>query len=151
MPLLERIAPNYQFSSLKKIQGHHSVHIDLHRDEASLKHHQPGICFSRGGNTMSAISGTVPFHERLRSLRKAKGLTMREMARRVGVPETTYREWEVGRAIQGEPYVRMSEALGVSLSELLTGQRPDQARLLVEIENMEEGLRQLKNKLNAML
>ena len=76
---------------------------------------------------------------------------MREMARRVGVPETTYREWEVGRAIQGEPYVRMSEALGVSLSELLTGQRPDQARLLVEIENMEEGLRQLKNKLNAML
>ncbi|MCB0365059.1 MAG: helix-turn-helix transcriptional regulator [Bdellovibrionaceae bacterium] len=101
---------------------------------------------------MSATSViTVPFHERLRSLRKAKGLTMREMARRVGVPETTYREWEVGRAIQGEPYVRMSEALGVSLSELLTGHRPDQAKLLVEIETMEEGLRQLKNKLNAML
>jgi len=76
---------------------------------------------------------------------------MREMARRVGVPETTYREWEVGRAIQGEPYVRMSEALGVSLSELLTGERPDRAKLLAEIELMEEGLKQLKNKLNALI
>lgn len=98
---------------------------------------------------MAATSG--PFHERLRSLRKSRGLTMREMARRVGVPETTYREWEVGRAIQGEPYVKMSEALGVSLSELLTGERPDRAKLLAEIELMEEGLKQLKNKLNALI
>lgn len=102
---------------------------------------------------MSATSAitVVPFHERLRTLRKAKGLTMREMARRVGVPETTYREWEVGRAIQGEPYVRMSEALGVSLTELLTGNRPEQAQILSEIESVEEGLKQLKSKLNAML
>lgn len=101
---------------------------------------------------MSALSSVAtPFHERLRSLRKSRGLTMREMARRVGVPETTYREWEIGRAIQGEPYVRMSEALGVSLTELLTGHRPEQAHLLGEIEAVEAGLKQLKNKLNAIL
>lgn len=101
---------------------------------------------------MSTLSmASVTFHERLRTLRKAKGLTMREMARRVGVPETTYREWEVGRAIQGEPYVRMAQALEVSLTELLTGARPEQAQLLSEIEAMEEGFKQLKNKLNAML
>ncbi len=102
-------------------------------------------------STTATTIPTNPFHERLRTLRKSKGLTMREMARRVGVPETTYREWEVGRAIQGEPYVRMAKALEVSLTELLTGQRPDQAQILSEIEEVEQKLKQLKNQLNALL
>ena len=44
---------------------------------------------------------------------------MREAARRIGVPETTYREWEYGRAIRGEPYVKIALAFGVTLDALL--------------------------------
>lgn len=43
---------------------------------------------------------------------------MREAARRIGVPETTYREWEYGRAIRGEPYPKIAAAFGVSLEVL---------------------------------
>lgn len=43
---------------------------------------------------------------------------MREAARRIGVPETTYRDWEYGNAIQGEPYPRIAKAFGISLDEL---------------------------------
>lgn len=62
------------------------------------------------------------FHQRLRRLREAKGLSSKEVARRIGKPETTYREWEYGRAIQGEkPYVALSKVYGISVYELLGG------------------------------
>ena len=57
---------------------------------------------------------------------------MREAAHRTGVPETTYREWEYGRQIRGEPYRKIAEAFNISVGmlfgeeEYLTlGPRPD--------------------------
>ncbi|MBK8202439.1 MAG: helix-turn-helix transcriptional regulator [Bdellovibrionales bacterium] len=44
---------------------------------------------------------------------------MREAARRIGVPESTYREWEYGRKIRGEPYLQIAKTFGVSIEELL--------------------------------
>ena len=61
---------------------------------------------------------------RLRRIRMARGLTTKEVAQAAGVAVSTYREWEYGRAIQGEPYVALSRVLGVSLLELLTGAAP---------------------------
>ena len=50
---------------------------------------------------------------------------MREAARRIGVPESTYREWEYGRKIRGEPYVKIAKAFGITLSELFGEQVRD--------------------------
>jgi len=58
------------------------------------------------------------FNQKLVELRLAANLSQREVARRIGVPESTYREWEYGNAIQGEPYPKISKAFGVTLDEL---------------------------------
>jgi len=60
--------------------------------------------------------------ERLKSLRERKMKSISDMATLLGVATTTYREWELGRAIKGEAaYVKMSLAFGTSLEYLMTG------------------------------
>jgi transcriptional regulator with XRE-family HTH domain len=86
------------------------------------------------------------FSKRLIAFRKNRRLTISEVAERIEVPLTTYREWEYGRAIRGEPYVRLAEVFGVTLYELLTGENPtsqskDILKLLNEIENQQKSLR----------
>ena len=46
---------------------------------------------------------------------------MREVAIGIGVPLTTYREWEYGRAVQGKHLVNLAKFYGVS-AESLAGQ-----------------------------
>jgi hypothetical protein len=42
----------------------------------------------------------------------------------IGVPLSTYKEWEYGRRVQGEhAYVRLAEALRLNLRTLLTGEK----------------------------
>lgn len=83
-----------------------------------------------------------PFSQRLRLLRKQRGLTIKQVAGFVGVPLSTYREWEYGRAIQGEPYVKIAEVLSVSLSELMTG-RKEHSEVLAELEQIEKHVKNL--------
>lgn len=59
--------------------------------------------------------------ERLKRLRLKRGLSVTEVARAIGVATSTYREWEQGRKIKGEPYQKLAELFEVALSELLTG------------------------------
>lgn len=40
-------------------------------------------------------------------------------AQLINVAPSTYREWEKGRAITGNPYVELAEVLGVSVYEIL--------------------------------
>lgn len=58
------------------------------------------------------------FGERLKKLRLVKKISQREAARRIGVHESTYRQWEYGKAIQGEPYPQIAKAFDISLEEL---------------------------------
>lgn len=59
------------------------------------------------------------FNERLKKFRLLVKLSQRQAARKIGVPESTYREWEYGNAIQGdEAYPKIAKAFGVSLDEL---------------------------------
>ncbi len=46
---------------------------------------------------------------------------MKEVAEAIGVPSSTYREWEMGTKISGEPYLALSQLFGVSLSYLMYG------------------------------
>lgn len=58
------------------------------------------------------------FSNRLKKFRLSAKLSQREAARRIGVPESTYRAWEYGNAIVGEPYPRIAKAFKITLNEL---------------------------------
>lgn len=58
------------------------------------------------------------FGNRLKKLRKDKGFTVKEVASKAGIPLSSYREWEQGRKILGEPYPDLANALGITLGEL---------------------------------
>jgi transcriptional regulator with XRE-family HTH domain len=88
-----------------------------------------------------------PFYKRLRRLREDRRLSMREVAKLINVPETTYREWEYGRAIRGEPYIKIARALGVSLEELLGDEAHRPEDLERDIDQIIGRLIELKSKL----
>ncbi|MGZ5279566.1 MAG: helix-turn-helix transcriptional regulator [Pseudobdellovibrionaceae bacterium] len=73
---------------------------------------------------MKTAKSVVHMGRKLQELRLGKGLSMRETAKRIGVPETTYREWEYGRAIRGEPYIQIAKVFGITLQELFE-HKPD--------------------------
>ena len=58
------------------------------------------------------------FHNRLKELRVARRLTQKETAKLVGVQQSTYRQWEYGQAITGEPYPQLAKAFNISLDTL---------------------------------
>lgn len=76
--------------------------------------------------------------QRIKRLRLKQELSINEVARRAIVPVSTYREWENGRKIKGEPYVKIAEALNVTLIELLTGEKPKSSGLLDKIHEIEK-------------
>jgi transcriptional regulator with XRE-family HTH domain len=59
-----------------------------------------------------------PIGKKLEKFRKNKNMTLKEMAKRINVPVSTYRDWEYGREIKGEPYSKIAEILKISLNEL---------------------------------
>ena len=85
--------------------------------------------------------------ERIQKLRRLRNRTSREIAQKIGVPESTYRSWEAGRLIRGEPYVALAEALGVSLYELLSGEKPDHRGLIELSEELERRAVELRRQL----
>lgn len=90
------------------------------------------------------------FHERLKRLRTQKGLTMKEVARAIAVPETTYREWEYGRDIKGaEPYIKLAVVFGIGVHELLTGSKNDKYLVMDEITLLQKSLHRLKTQLES--
>lgn len=72
--------------------------------------------------------------ERIKVLRKQKNMSVVELAGKVGVNRSTLREWENGRKIMGEPYIKMADALQVSINELLTGKKLHIEQDLLKIE-----------------
>jgi len=89
--------------------------------------------------------------QRLRRFRTTQGIAVKEAAALIGVPLTTYREWENGRAIQGEPYVKIAEVFGVGLLELMTGKPPQASDLLQQCEKINEATITLKKNLVSYL
>lgn len=83
------------------------------------------------------------FGKRLLRLRLQKDLSISEVAKRMEISPSTYREWEQGRQIKGEPYEKLARLFGVSLSELLTGKKPELEIYLEEIERSIKNIRYL--------
>ena len=92
-----------------------------------------------------------PLNKRLERLRTEKGLTARAMAKAIGVPESTYREWEYGRGLKLPPLQEISQVLAISVTELMTGQAPELSSLMQELEAIEDLLRKSRLKIGSLL
>ena len=67
---------------------------------------------------------------RLRELREAAGLSIRELARRIDEDHSNVRYWEnSGKPPRSDVLIPMAEALGVTVEELLGEPRPRRAVL----------------------
>jgi transcriptional regulator with XRE-family HTH domain len=88
------------------------------------------------------------FHRRLKKLREERGLTVKEAAKLVSVPMTTYRDWEYGRAVTGQPYVKIAKAFGVSLNWLLGFDEEIHTNLEEKIDRVITDLRQIKAEIS---
>ena len=86
----------------------------------------------------------MSFGPRLKNLRFEKGYSVKEVARRLGIAESTYRDWEYGMKIKGEPYVKLAELYEVSLTWLLTGKRDP---IEEELKEMHQLLQKIRAKL----
>ena len=87
------------------------------------------------------------FHERLKHIRLQRQLSLRKVAQAAEVPVSTYREWEAGRKIIGEPYEKIAQALNVSLYTLLTGKTSSLLETLGILSQMESLMQQLRQSL----
>lgn len=88
---------------------------------------------------------------RLKRLRTTKSLKVSDVARHLGIAQSTYREWEYGRVIQGEPYLALAELFEVSLYELLTGARPKYHQVLDRIAKVEQDLSECRKILQSFI
>ena len=86
-------------------------------------------------------------HKRFKRLRVKKGLNMKQFAELIGVPESTYREWEYGRTLAGPPYIKMAEVLDVPISFLMTGELAENHWILQELKQMELQIVSIKTRL----
>jgi transcriptional regulator with XRE-family HTH domain len=86
---------------------------------------------------------------RMKRMRIENGLSLREAAQRAQTAVSTYREWEQGRRIKGEPYEKIAAALDVTLYELLTGKRPNQREAFVKVHEIEVLCKALRNALES--
>ena len=86
--------------------------------------------------------------KRIRKIREHKGLSVQEVSMQVGVPLSTYRDWEYGRSIRGQHYIAIDKALGISLRELLTGEKTQSSEIIGELESIESRIRDIINRLS---
>jgi transcriptional regulator with XRE-family HTH domain len=77
------------------------------------------------------------FAARLQSQRSKLELTQKQMAFKLGVPQTTYREWEYGRRILNpEMLLKISSVCQISLHELITGEKVKPNQQIREIDQI---------------
>lgn len=92
-----------------------------------------------------------PLNKRLERLRRLKGLTAKQMAKLIEVPESTYREWEYGRGLRLPPFQQISRVLAISVTELVTGELPPLHELYLELEALEKKIMECRLKMGSLI
>lgn len=94
---------------------------------------------------------STEFHKRLASYRTQLGLNQLELAKKIGVAVSTYRDWENGVRIQGhENFIKLSTALEVPLGQLMAGM-PVNRKIIDDINYIIQGLEELKKDVLSLL
>lgn len=70
---------------------------------------------------------------------------MEQIARLVGVATSTYREWENGRAISGQPYTKIAQALDVSLYQLFNLEDKRKNEITTNLKEIEQRIKEIRN------
>lgn len=90
--------------------------------------------------------------EKIKARREDLNLKVKDIAQEIGVAESTYRDWENGRQIQGEPYTKISAALDISLGELFgLSESKNSEKIKEEIEIIESSVKKIKKHVNKIL
>ncbi len=77
----------------------------------------------------------------IKKLRLAKGWSLKKAAEQIGVPVSTYRDWEYGNSVRGEPYQKIAEVFGVPLEELFGSvAKSEKSELLRAVKETKEKL-----------
>lgn len=80
----------------------------------------------------------------MKERRTALNMQAKDLAKSLSVAESTYREWENGRRIQGEPYLRIAEILEISVLELLGAEDVSKSKLLLKIDSLENQVKNIR-------
>lgn len=94
---------------------------------------------------------TENLHQRLKKLRENAKLTAKVMAQKIGVPQSTYLDWENGRGMRLPPFQKISQVLAISVTELVTGEKPKFHDLSVELGKIEGQVREIRAQLCAFI
>ena len=89
-------------------------------------------------------------HHRLKRLRQRKNLTAKEMAKLIGVPQSTYLDWENGRGMKLPPFQKMSQVLAISVTELLIDEKPPLQDVSEALLKIEETARDIRSRLSSL-
>jgi transcriptional regulator with XRE-family HTH domain len=82
--------------------------------------------------------------QKIRQLRLDRKMTLKEMAKYLDVPVSTYRDWEYGRRMPAEAILKLSEVFGVPMMVFTKRELPG-AALQRAAYLMEEALRIVRN------
>ena len=78
-------------------------------------------------------------------------MTAKQDARAIEVPESTYREWEYGRGLKLPPLQKLSQVFAISVTELVTGDKPNYQNYLIELEEIERRLMSIRLNLASLI
>jgi transcriptional regulator with XRE-family HTH domain len=91
-------------------------------------------------------------NKRLRIFRELKKLSQKEVSDFISVPVSTYRDWEYGREISGEPYLKLAEVYGVSLADILGIESSKKKKELLEaLENLKKATNDVENAIRPLI
>lgn len=82
--------------------------------------------------------------QRIKKLRQEQKMTLKEMAQHLGVPTSTYRDWEYGSKIPADVLIELSQLFKSSPNELLGLEKIQNRNLRQAIQLIEEGLKLLR-------
>ncbi len=83
--------------------------------------------------------------QKIRKYRIDKRMTLKETAKRLEIPVSTYRDWEYGRKIPAEVISKLSEVFEIPLSAFMENPSPHKKDLASAIALLEEALKIVKS------
>jgi transcriptional regulator with XRE-family HTH domain len=87
----------------------------------------------------------------LKKRRAVKGLTAKEVASKLKIAESTYRDWENGRKIQGEPYIQISQVLDIPIGTLLGVTQSNVSEIISELEEIESKVKIIRKHVMSLI